>query len=191
MLAFTCEIIIKWLVVLMLPGLLSPANPVVFMDVQVGDQLLGRLQFELFQHLLPRTTRNFYELCTGDHLVDERPVGYKHSSFSKVVKGTYVLGGDLGPEPRSIYGGYFEDENFEVSHAAEGILTMVNDGPNTNSSRFAILFAAAPWMDGQNVAFGRLYGANSLSVLRTLAHTPTGAGGTPLVRVRVAECGEM
>ena len=175
----------------MLPGLLHPDNPVVFLDVQVGEQMLGRLQLELFQHLLPRTARNFYELCTGDHLVEGRPIGYKHSSFSKVVKETYVLGGDLGPEPRSIYGGYFEDESFVVPHDSEGILTMVNDGPHTNSSRFAITFAPAPWMDGHTVAFGRLYAANSLQVLRTLANTPTGVGGVPLVRVRVAECGEM
>lgn len=175
----------------MLPGRLSADNPVVFFDVQVGEVELGRLEFELYVHLVPRTARNFYEMCTGDYLVDGRPVGYKHSTISQIVKDAYILGGDLGPEPRSIYGGYFEDEGFPVSHDQAGLLTTVNEGPNTNSSRFAVLCAPALWMDGQNVAFGRLYGDQSLAVLRTIEHTPTRAGGEPALRVRIMECGEM
>ena len=32
----------------------------------------------------------------------------------------------------SIYGGAFEDENFEISHARRGMVSMANSGPNTN-----------------------------------------------------------
>ena len=32
-------------------------------------------------------------------------------------------------------------QNFELMHVGPGILTMVNNGPDTNSSQFAVLLA--------------------------------------------------
>lgn len=179
----------------MFPGLLQAGNPVVFFDVSIAEQHVGRMKIELFSHILPKTARNFLELCTGDYVVDGRPMGYKRTSIQKVVKGAYIAGGVLGAEPVSIYGGYFDDEGFSISHDVPGIVTMVNDGPNTNSSRFAITCGEAQWMDGLNVAFGRLYPSSSdsesLTVLKRIEHTPTGAGGAPVLRVQITECGEM
>ena len=179
----------------MFPGLLHPDNPVVFFDLTIGEQAAGRMQIELFSHMLPKTCDNFLQLCTGDYVVDGRPIGYKRTSISKIVRDSYLLGGNLGPGPVSIYGGYFEDEGFEVKHDAAGVVTMVNDGPNTNSCRFAVTCQAASWMDNTNVAFGRLYPSTaeskSLTVLRRVEHTPTGADGAPALRVQIAECGQM
>jgi cyclophilin family peptidyl-prolyl cis-trans isomerase len=42
----------------------------------------------------------------------------------------------LGKE--SIYGKRFADENFNVSHKEAGILSMVNNGPDSNGSAFFI-----------------------------------------------------
>ncbi|VDO05922.1 unnamed protein product [Rodentolepis nana] len=55
------------------------------------------------------------------------------------------------------------DENFAIKHDRRGILSMVNEGRNTNSSQFMITFQPAPWMDCRYVAFGQL-----LEGLRTL-----------------------
>ena len=49
---------------------------------------------------------------------------------------------------------YFADEKFFFKHMARGLLSMVNDGPNKNSSRFFITFGKMPLLDGKHVVFG-------------------------------------
>ena len=41
-----------------------------------------------------------------------------------------------------------------MSHDSPGILGMVNEGRNTNSSQFYITLKPSTWMDKQYVAFG-------------------------------------
>jgi hypothetical protein len=42
-------------------------NPVVFMDVSIGGQPVGRLKMELFADTCPKTAENFRQFCTGEH----------------------------------------------------------------------------------------------------------------------------
>ena len=55
-----------------------------------------------------------------------------------VVPSFMIQGGDItegnGAGGESIYGGYFEDETFEVLHNKLYLLNMANKGPNTVSS---------------------------------------------------------
>jgi peptidyl-prolyl isomerase H (cyclophilin H) len=47
---------------------------------------LGRIQFELFADVVPKTAENFRQFCTGEtknHL--GRPQGYKGSKFHRIV----------------------------------------------------------------------------------------------------------
>ena len=46
---------------------LSRGNPVVFFDVAMGGQNIGRLKMELFADVCPKTAENFRQLCTGEH----------------------------------------------------------------------------------------------------------------------------
>ena len=45
----------------------NPEHPIVFMDIEVGGNALGRMTFELFSTTCPRTAENFRQLCTGEY----------------------------------------------------------------------------------------------------------------------------
>lgn len=72
-----------------------------------------------------------------------------------------IQGGDIvnfdGTNGESIYGPYFDDENFILEHNSAGLLSMVNEGkPNTNSSQFIITVIPSKHLDGTNVIFGKI-----------------------------------
>ena len=48
------------------------------------------------------------------------------------------------------------DENTELRHHKRGMLTMANEGQNSNGSEFLITLGKADVLDGYNVAFGEL-----------------------------------
>jgi cyclophilin family peptidyl-prolyl cis-trans isomerase len=52
--------------------------------VAVGEPL-GRVTFELFKDVVPRTAENFRQLCTGEYKVNGKPQGYKGSRFHRIV----------------------------------------------------------------------------------------------------------
>jgi len=72
-----------------------------------------------------------------------------------------IQGGDIvnfdGTSGESIYGPYFDDENFILKHNSVGLLSMVNEGrPNTNSSQFIITVQPSTHLDNTNVVFGKI-----------------------------------
>ncbi|KAK3043991.1 hypothetical protein LTS18_002475, partial [Coniosporium uncinatum] len=102
----------------------DPKNPVVYFDMSVGGQPLGRIQMELFFDVVPATAENFRRLCTGEF--DQG--GYQGSTFHRVIPDFMCQGGDFvagnGTGSISIYGSSFDDENFELRHTKPGMLSM-------------------------------------------------------------------
>jgi hypothetical protein len=43
----------------------AAARPRVFFDVSIGGKPAGRIEFELYSDVVPRTAENFRALCTG------------------------------------------------------------------------------------------------------------------------------
>ncbi|KAF4629619.1 hypothetical protein G7Y89_g8525 [Cudoniella acicularis] len=175
----------------------ASGNPLVFFDVTLGGEPLGRIKFELFADVVPRTAENFRQFCTGEtknHL--GRPQGYKGSKFHRVIKDFMCQGGDFingdGTGSTCIYGmKTFDDENFKIKHSEPGLLSMANAGPNGNGSQFFITTVPTPFLDGKHVVFGKV--VDGMDVVRKMENTKTGYRGkdVPNLDMVISQCGEM
>jgi len=175
------------------PSLLHPDNPVVFFDVSIGAQNIGRIKLELFSHLVPKTAENFRQFCTGEFKRNGIPQGYKGASFHRIIKDFMIQGGDFlrgdGSGSISIFGDSFADEGFFENHSVPGLLSMANSGPNSNGCQFFITCAPCDFLDGKHVVFGRVI--EGLSVVRRIEDVPVGQQNRPKSAVSISECGQM
>lgn len=166
---------------------LSMKNPRVFFDLEIGGKKEGRVEFELFADVVPKTAENFRALCTG-----ETGIGYKGSKFHRVITDFMCQGGDFtkgdGTGGVSIYGSKFADENFKLKHSKAGLLSMANAGPNTNGSQFFITTVVTPWLDGRHVVFGEV--TKGMEIIKVCEANGSQSGKTK-VPIVVADCGEL
>jgi peptidylprolyl isomerase len=173
---------------------MTAPNPRVYFDISIDGAPSGRLVFELFASVVPKTAENFRALCTGEKGVGRsgRPLSYKGSSFHRIIPDFMCQGGDFtagnGTGGESIYGAKFEDENFQLTHDKGGLLSMANAGPNTNGSQFFITTTVTPWLDGKHVVFGEL--KEGLELLQAI-EAKGSRSGRPAAAVVIDDCGEI
>jgi cyclophilin family peptidyl-prolyl cis-trans isomerase len=162
-------------------------NPSVYFDITIGGAPAGRITFELFADVVPKTAANFLALCTGSE-----GFGYAGSGFHRIISDFMCQGGDFtnhnGTGGKSIYGNKFADENFQLKHTEPGLLSMANAGPNTNGSQFFITTVITSWLDGKHVVFGKV--TDGMDVVRAMEAVGSGSGATS-AEVKIASCGEV
>jgi peptidylprolyl isomerase len=171
-------------------------NPQCFFEVSIDNKPAGRIVMELYMDTVPKTAKNFLEICKGEkNEANKDGLSYKNSVFHRIIPQFMLQGGDItngdGTGGKSIYGEKFADENLDTSvhkHAGPGILSMANAGPNTNGSQFFITTVATPWLDGRHVIFGKV--VEGLDVVTKIEAVGT-QSGTPTKAVKVTNSGEV
>ncbi|XP_071386493.1 E3 SUMO-protein ligase RanBP2 isoform X6 [Centroberyx affinis] len=163
------------------------SNPRVFLTVAADGETLGTVTIELFSHIVPKTAENFRVLCTG-----EKGFGLRNSIFHRVIPDFMCQGGDItnqdGTGGKSIYGGKFEDENFDVRHTGPGLLSMANRGRDTNNSQFFITLKKAEHLDFKHVAFGWV--RDGMDVVRQMGELGNKTG-KPSKNIVITDCGQL
>lgn len=163
------------------------SNPIVYLEIRIDGQDVGRIRILLHKDVVPKTAENFRCLCTH-----EKGYGYQGSIVHRIIPGFMCQGGDItnhnGTGGRSIYGKKFEDENFELKHVGPGILSMANSGPNTNSSQFFLTTAKTEWLDGKHVVFGQV--VSGMEIVKKMEACGSSSGRVSK-RVEIANCGEL
>lgn len=118
------------------------------------DTEAGPIEIEMLAEAAPETVRNFLNLAaTG---------AYDTTTFSRVVKGFIIQGGNLStrerltPELLRRAARTVPDEPNAVKHV-RGVVSMArSDQPNSATTHFFILAGDGPHLDGTFAAFGRV-----------------------------------
>ena len=166
----------------------------VFFDVTIGGKDAGRIIFELFNDVVPKTAENFRALCTGEkgNGKQGKPLHFKGSVFHRIIPQFMIQGGDFtrgnGTGGESIYGDKFPDENFKVSHTKPGQLSMANSGKNTNGSQFFITTIVTDWLDGKHVVFGEV--VEGMDIVKNLEKQGSKSGAT-ISPCMIKDCGQL
>ncbi len=169
-------------------------NPRVYFDITIGGAPAGRVVFELFADVTPKTAENFRALCTGEkgNSRSGKPLHYKGSGFHRIITQFMCQGGDFtkgnGTGGESIYGEKFADENFKLQHDVPFLLSMANHGPGTNGSQFFITTVATPWLDGKHVVFGKV--VEGADVVKQMEAVGSRSGSTSK-QVVIADSGQL
>lgn len=147
-------------------------NPIVTIELENGRVMKA----ELYPEVAPNTVKNFVSLVQKGF--------YNGLIFHRVIRGFMIQGGcpDGNGTGGPGYGikGEFSGNGFQndLSHTP-GVLSMARaQNPNSAGSQFFIMHAAAPYLDGEYAAFGKL--TEGLEVVDEIANMPTDYMDRPL-----------
>ena len=148
----------------------------------------GKITVELYPDIAPITVKNFKKL------VNEK--FYDGLIFHRVIEGFMIQGGC--PDGNGT-GGYTDEKGNKVTIKGEfsgngfkntlahtpGVISMARSSlPNSASSQFFICHKAAPHLNGQYAAFGKV--TEGMDVVDAIAKVSTNASDKPLTDVVIS-----
>ena len=154
-------------------------NPIVTIQMESG----GEIKIELYPDIAPNTVNNFLYLARSGF--------YDGTIFHRVVPGFVIQGGDPtgtgGGGPGYSIRGEFTVNGFrnDLKHE-RGVVSMARtQDPNSAGSQFFITVAAAPHLDGQYAAFGRVI--QGMDVVDRIVSVPRTVQDRPVQPQRIAK----
>ena len=148
------------------------SNPIVTITMASGDVIKA----ELYPEIAPNTVNNFISLINHNF--------YDDVIFHRVIRGFMLQGGD--PDGNGTGGpgysikGEFSSNGFknDLKHTP-GVLSMARTMiPDSAGSQFFIMHQAAPHLDGEYAAFGKVI--EGMDVVNKIAEMPTDYMDRPL-----------
>lgn len=145
-------------------------------NIEIKMKKHGVMKAELYPEIAPITVKNFVELIENrffDGLI-----------FHRVISGFMIQGGGydvkgMHHEAKAIIGEFASNGIENNLKHTPGVLsmarTMVKDSA---SSQFFIMHKAAPHLDGQYAAFGKV--TEGMDVVDLIANVQTGLGDQPI-----------
>lgn len=136
--------------------------------VQIEIENKAYIVVELYPDTAPITVANFKKLVREDF--------YNGTIFHRVIKGFMIQGGDpegtgLGGSKEKIKGEFSSNGVKNDLKHTRGVISMARtQDPNSASSQFFIMHAAAPHLDGDYAAFGKVVaGLETVDAIANLA----------------------
>jgi cyclophilin family peptidyl-prolyl cis-trans isomerase len=125
----------------------------------------GVITCELESAKAPMTVANFVGLAEGSLGPQPRKPFFDGLTFHRVVTGFVIQGGDPLGTGEGGPGYSFPDEFVAgLGHDGAGVLSMANDGPDTNGSQFFITLAPVERLNFLHSVFGRtVHGSDVLA----------------------------
>jgi peptidyl-prolyl cis-trans isomerase B (cyclophilin B) len=163
----------------------STPTPDTAEEVAVIKTSAGEMVVEFWPDVAPKTVENFKKLAKQGF--------YDGTAFHRVIRSFMIQGGDpltKDEAKKDSWGtgdpGYKIKAEFNSKSHVRGVLSMARSAnPDSAGSQFFICHAAAPHLDRQYTAFGKLIKGDD--VLEKIATTPCGGrqGSTPIARQNV------
>ena len=151
------------------------SNPIVTFNMEDGKVIRA----ELYPEIAPNTVSNFISLINKGF--------YNGLTFHRIISGFMIQGGcPLGTGtggPGYHIHGEFAMNGFENNLKHDpGVLSMARAmNPNSAGSQFFIMHKAAPYLDGQYAAFGKVI--EGMDAVNAIANVRTNFTDKPLTPV--------
>ncbi len=136
----------------------------------------GIIKAELYPEIAPNTVNNFISLVKKGY--------YDGICFHRVISGFMIQGGcpegtGMGGPGYCIKGEFIQNGFANSLKHTPGVLSMARTNmPNSAGSQFFIMHAAAPYLDGQYAAFGKV--TEGMETVNAIAETRTNYADKPL-----------
>ena len=151
------------------------ANPIVRITMDSGKVI----RLELYPETAPITVENFLDLVKKGF--------YNGLTFHRIISGFMIQGGDpdgngMGGPGYSIKGEFKSNGVDNPLKHEKGVISMARSmDPNSAGSQFFIMHEAAPHLDGQYAAFGKVI--EGLDVVDEIASVETGFQDAPVEKI--------